>query len=124
MGGSASGGMNWGPQDDNESVDTIITAINKGINWLDKAAAYGRGHAEEVVDVALKKLSKRPIITTKFGTTWDKDGKPAFRLDKADVYAQMDRLQPIHPIACMEPPYSMIERRIEKEINRILLLAY
>jgi aryl-alcohol dehydrogenase-like predicted oxidoreductase len=29
---------------------------------------------------------------------------------------QMDKLQPIHPIAAMEPPYSMIERRIETGI--------
>jgi aryl-alcohol dehydrogenase-like predicted oxidoreductase len=29
---------------------------------------------------------------------------------------QMEQLQRIHPVAAMEPPYSMIERRIESEI--------
>jgi aryl-alcohol dehydrogenase-like predicted oxidoreductase len=169
--GSIFGGMSWGPQDDRVSVDTIVHAVDRGINWLDTAPVYGRGHSEEVVGMALKKMSTRPIITTKCGSTWDEDLKPAFRLDKADVRAQcerslkrmgidvidlylvhwpnpiedieegwqtcselikegkvryigvsnfsieqMERLQPIHPIACMEPPYSMIERRIEEEV--------
>ncbi|MFC1949860.1 aldo/keto reductase [Chloroflexota bacterium] len=169
--GSIYGGMSWGPQDDQESVDTIVTAVDKGINWLDTAPTYGRGHSEEVVGMALKKLPRKPIIVTKCGTTWTEDGKPAFRLDKEDVRAQcesslkrmgidvidlylvhwpnpieymeegwqtcselvkegkvryigvsnftieqMDKLQPIHPVAAMEPPYSMIERKIENEI--------
>jgi aryl-alcohol dehydrogenase-like predicted oxidoreductase len=172
--GGLSLGMSFGPQDDKESVDTILTAIKKGINWLDTAPAYGRGHSEEVVGMALKKLPKKswPIITTKCGSTWDDaTGKSIFKLDKADVrrqceaslkrmgidvidlylvhwpmpleymeegwqtcadlkkegklrfigvsnftIEQMDKLQPIHPIACMEPPYSMIERKIETGI--------
>lgn len=170
--GGVSGGMSWGPQDDNESVSTIITAVNKGINWLDTAPAYGRGHSEDVVGMALKKIPKNqwPIITTKCGSTWDETGKSTFRLDRASVRAQcessllrmgidvidlylmhwpmpleymeegwqtcadlkkegklryigvsnftipqMEKLQPIHPVACMEPPYSMIERRIERD---------
>ncbi|MFC1900050.1 aldo/keto reductase [Chloroflexota bacterium] len=169
--GSIYGGMSWGPQDDDESVNTIIQAVSRGINWLDTAPAYGRGHSEEVVGMALKKLSDKPFIVTKCGSTWTEDLKAAFRLDREDVIRQcesslkrmgidtidlylvhwpnpieymeegwqtcsdlvkqgkiryigvsnftieqMDKLQPIHPIAAMEPPYSMIERRIESEI--------
>ena len=43
----------WGAQDDNESVDAIHAALDKGINWIDTAAIYGLGHSEEVVARAL-----------------------------------------------------------------------
>jgi len=39
----------WGPQDDKESTEAIIRAIELGINWVDTAPAYGLGHSEEVV---------------------------------------------------------------------------
>src|SRR5580693_9403040 len=43
----------WGAQDDQESVDAIHAALDKGINWIDTAAIYGLGHSEEVVARAL-----------------------------------------------------------------------
>ena len=88
--GSIYGGMSWGPQDDQESVETILRAIDRGINWLDTAPTYGRGHSEEVVGMALKKMARRPIIVTKCGSTWTEDLKPAFRLDRADVRRQCE----------------------------------
>ena len=39
----------WGPQEDQESIDTIHRALELGVNWIDTAAAYGFGHSEEVV---------------------------------------------------------------------------
>jgi aryl-alcohol dehydrogenase-like predicted oxidoreductase len=169
--GSVYGGMSWGPQDDQESINTILHAFDKGINWIDTAPAYGRGHSEEVVGMAIRQHGIKPIIVTKCGSTWDKDSKATFELHEASVRAQceaslkrmgietidlylvhwpfplehmeegwqtcsklikegkvryigvsnftiqqMDQLQPIHPVAFMEPPYSMIERRIEADI--------
>ena len=46
----------WGPQDDKESTEAIIRAIESGINWVDTVPAYGLGHSEEVVGKALKKF--------------------------------------------------------------------
>ena len=31
----------WGPQDDDESVEAIHTALDRGVNWIDTAAVYG-----------------------------------------------------------------------------------
>ena len=57
----------WGPQDDEQSIAAIQHALDLGINWIDTAAVYGLGHAEEVVARALKDRSDRPYIFTKCG---------------------------------------------------------
>src|SRR6516165_9414589 len=44
----------WGPQDDEQSIAAINHALALGINWIDTAAVYGLGHAEEIVARALK----------------------------------------------------------------------
>jgi aryl-alcohol dehydrogenase-like predicted oxidoreductase len=57
----------WGPQEDQQSITAIEHAIELGFNWIDTAAAYGFGHSEEVVGLALKSLSAgaRPYVFTK-----------------------------------------------------------
>jgi len=76
LGTWAIGGGNWqfgwGPQDDKESVNTILYSIESGINWIDTAAVYGLGHSEEIVGRAIKRASSKPIIATKCGLIWDK----------------------------------------------------
>ena len=61
----------WGPQDDNDSIDAIIEALEAGINWIDTAPIYGLGHSEQIVAKALEKTSVKPLIATKCGLTWD-----------------------------------------------------
>jgi len=55
----------WGPQDDEESIAAIHHALERGINWIDTAAAYGFGHSEQGVGRALQGLSERPYVFTK-----------------------------------------------------------
>jgi len=61
----------WGPQDDDDSIRTIRSALDEGINWIDTAPVYGRGHSEEVVGKALKDVAQKPIIATKCSLVWD-----------------------------------------------------
>jgi aryl-alcohol dehydrogenase-like predicted oxidoreductase len=177
----------WGPQDDRDSVEAIKQALNAGINWIDTAAVYGLGHAEEVVGQALKQIPKSewPIIATKCGRDWNEQGElwgnlKADRIRKEiddslrrlgveviDLYqihwpqpdedieeawgvmadlvrqgkirypgvsnfdvAQMERISSIHPVASLQPPYSMLRRDVETEIlpycgkNDIGVVAY
>ena len=72
--GGAGWKFSWGPQDDTQSVAAIHKAIDSGINWIDTAAVYGLGHAEEIVGKALKGMSDRPIIATKCARNWDSQG--------------------------------------------------
>jgi aryl-alcohol dehydrogenase-like predicted oxidoreductase len=55
----------WGPQDDQESIDAIHRALERGINWIDTAAAYGFGRSEQVVGRALECVASRPYVFTK-----------------------------------------------------------
>ncbi|MEU5520823.1 aldo/keto reductase [Streptomyces sp. NPDC047860] len=63
----------WGPVDDTASVRTVLRAVDRGLNWLDTAPAYGCGHSEEVVGKALRQLGtrERPLVFTKCGRVWD-----------------------------------------------------
>ena len=72
-GGEWQGG--WGPQDDQESVAAITHAVDGGVNWIDTAAAYGLGRAEEVVGRAVRDIPEadRPLVFTKCGLVWDPD---------------------------------------------------
>ena len=55
----------WGPQDDEQSIAAIQHALERGINWIDTAAAYGFGRSEEVVGRALEGMDDRPYVFTK-----------------------------------------------------------
>jgi aryl-alcohol dehydrogenase-like predicted oxidoreductase len=70
FGAWAIGGGNWefgwGPQDDEQSIAAIHTALEQGVNWIDTAAAYGFGHSEQIVGEALTGLAERPYVFTKF----------------------------------------------------------
>jgi aryl-alcohol dehydrogenase-like predicted oxidoreductase len=73
----------WGPQDDDQSVAAIRRALDMGINWIDTAAVYGFGHAEEIVAKALEGRSTRPYVFTKCSMLWDDNGQ-ILRSMKAD----------------------------------------
>ncbi len=162
----------WGPQDDADSIAAIQRALDLGINWIDTAAAYGLGHAEEIIARAIKGRRDKVIVATKCGLVWDEGstnvysrlkvasvGKEAeaslrrLNVEFIDLYqihwpnpkndieeawgviadlieegkvrhggvsnfnvAQIKRAQAIHPVASLQPPYSMLERGVEKEL--------
>jgi aryl-alcohol dehydrogenase-like predicted oxidoreductase len=69
LGTWAMGGYQWGGTDDDESVRTIHTALDHGINLIDTAPAYGFGRSEEVVGRAIAERGRRDevILATKCG---------------------------------------------------------
>jgi aryl-alcohol dehydrogenase-like predicted oxidoreductase len=59
--------VNWGPQDDGDSLRAIHAAIDGGVNWVDTAPFYGWGHAEAIVGRALAGRED-VLVFTKCGT--------------------------------------------------------
>jgi len=69
------GGFGWGGSDDRQSLSTIRKALEMGINIIDTAPVYGKGHSEELVGQALAEHGRRDsiCIATKFGLTFETD---------------------------------------------------
>ena len=90
----------WGPVDDNESVNSIKTALELGINWIDTAAAYGFGHSETVVAKAVKGMREKVFIATKCGLINDGSGNARNNLHPNSIRQEMEdslkRLQTDH----------------------------
>ncbi len=89
----------WGDQDEQEAIDTIVRAVESGINWIDTAAIYGEGRSEILVAKAMQQISAsdRPLIATKCGRVALGNGEigKSLRRDSviAECEASLQRLQ-------------------------------
>jgi aryl-alcohol dehydrogenase-like predicted oxidoreductase len=93
LGAWAFGGVGWGPQDDRDSIATIRHAVGAGVGWIDTAAVYGNGHAEQIVGEAVAGLpaDERPLLFTKTGVLVDPDTGGTYRdLSPASVRAECE----------------------------------
>jgi aryl-alcohol dehydrogenase-like predicted oxidoreductase len=61
------GGEIFGATDDQESLRALHHALDLGLNFIDTADAYGRGHSEELLAQVLKTRRKEVILATKGG---------------------------------------------------------
>ena len=91
LGTWAIGGWMWGGSDDQESIRTIRSAIDRGITIIDTAPVYGFGHAEEIVGKALAESGQRRnvLIATKVGLDW-RDGVPFRNASKARIQKEIE----------------------------------
>lgn len=55
----------WAGIDDTETTRAIQVAIDAGINAIDTAAVYGKGHSEKVVGQAVGECRQQIVIATK-----------------------------------------------------------
>jgi aryl-alcohol dehydrogenase-like predicted oxidoreductase len=62
----------WGPVDDEQSIAAIRHAVDSGVNWVDTAPVYGKGHSEEVVGRALEpyRTGEDVFVFTKCGRNY------------------------------------------------------
>lgn len=76
LGTWAIGGTFWGGSNEKDSIQTILKALDLGVNLIDTAPVYGYGFSEEVVGKAIRKYGSRSkvCLATKAGLQWQ-DGK-------------------------------------------------
>lgn len=80
LGTWAIGGWMWGGTDEAQSIDTIHTAIDKGIGLIDTAPVYGFGRSEEIVGKALAGGRRdRVALATKVAMNWSSDHDKVWR---------------------------------------------
>lgn len=91
------GGNNFGWYADEQASNAVINhALDSGINYIDTADAYDKGHSEEFIGKALKGRRSQVIIATKFfipmGEGPNDRGGSRYYIIKA-VEASLRRLQ-------------------------------
>ena len=91
LGTWAMGGWMWGGTDEQESIRTIHSAIDRGITLIDTAPVYGFGKSEEIVGKALASggLRQRVLIATKVGLDWT-NGEPFRNATRRRIFAEVE----------------------------------
>lgn len=82
------GGPAWGGgPDENAAEDTIVEAVNVGMNMIDTAPGYNFGNSERVVGRALARLDRsRVVLVTKCGVVWDRKGTAWNKVGDRQLY--------------------------------------
>ena len=83
-----SGDVNWDRVEEDRAVETIQTAVDSGINFLDTAEAYGDGYSEKVLGSALETIDRDDVVVA----TKAADGNLAYDDLKAACEGSLDRL--------------------------------
>ena len=91
LGTWAMGGWMWGGTDEQESIRTVHSAIDRGVTLIDTAPVYGFGKSEEIVGKALASggLRQRVSIATKVGLDWA-NGEPFRNATRKRIFAEID----------------------------------
>jgi aryl-alcohol dehydrogenase-like predicted oxidoreductase len=58
----------YGPSDDTEAIATIRLALDRGINFLDTSASYGKGHNHRLIGEAIRGRRGDVVIHSKSGS--------------------------------------------------------
>jgi len=115
LGAWAIGGWMWGGTEEKESIETIKTALDSGINLIDTAPVYGFGLSEEIVGRAIKGIRAGVVIATKCGLVWNKEaGEFHFMSDEKAVRSDSGNIKVFKYLA----PDS-VRREMEMSLRRL-----
>jgi aryl-alcohol dehydrogenase-like predicted oxidoreductase len=91
LGTWAMGGWMWGGTDEQESIRTIHSAVDRGITLIDTAPVYGFGRSEEIVGKAIELagMRNRVTIATKVGLDWANE-QPFRNATRGRIFAEVE----------------------------------
>ena len=132
------GGPAWKDHDEQQCIDTIVRAVESGIDLVDTAPAYNFGNSERIVGKALKQVdrskvtlvTKCGVVWTRKGTVWNKVGdRQLYRLltpesVRLEVEESLERLQTDYLDVYMThwpavPPFDTPIRETVSELNKL-----
>jgi aryl-alcohol dehydrogenase-like predicted oxidoreductase len=93
LGTSSMGGGQWaGAVDEDAALETVLHALELGLDVIDTAPVYGKGRAEEIVGRALDDAGarKRAVVATKFGWAWEDDEEPHRDASRESILREVD----------------------------------
>lgn len=86
-----SGKSVWDNSDDTNTLNVISAAIDIGVNFIDVAPVYGKGHSETVVGKALKSgYRSKVILATKCGLVWNGNSPTVNNLTKKSIFNEVE----------------------------------
>ncbi len=79
LGTWALGGLEWGAIPESQAIDTLLSAVASGINFIDTAPIYGHGRSEQLIGKAMRVHGRREdfFLATKAGLDWGEGGRSA-----------------------------------------------
>jgi methylglyoxal reductase len=82
------GGPAWnGDIDERICIDTIVKAVDSGINLIDTAPGYNFGNSESIVGKALQEVNREDVcLVTKCGIVWDRKGSLFNKVGDRQLY--------------------------------------
>ncbi|NNF06897.1 MAG: aldo/keto reductase [Candidatus Eisenbacteria bacterium] len=91
-------GSQWGPAEDQTTLEAIETALEAGCNFFDTADVYGGGHSEELLGSAMKGRRDKFVVASKIGwLNYNEEGNrtkyDTIEILKTDVEAALKRLK-------------------------------
>jgi aryl-alcohol dehydrogenase-like predicted oxidoreductase len=90
LGTWAIGGWMGAGGNEAESIRTIRSAVDRGINLIDTAPVYGFGRSEEIVGEAVAEIGRdKVLIATKVGLDW-REGQPLRNARKVRIHKEIE----------------------------------
>ncbi len=85
------GGPAWnGDVETQTAIDTVVKAVDLGINLIDTAPGYNFGNSEKIVGEALKHVDREKVVlVTKCGIVWDRKGALFNKVGDRQLYKNL-----------------------------------
>ncbi len=81
----------WGEMDERSYVETVQTAVDQGIRFIDTAPVYGLGVAEELVGKAIRGSRRKQVfLASKCGLVWNDKKQVRNDLSRESLVNEID----------------------------------